>query len=53
MIDQLTTQWQTYYNLRMQYQTQDLRDLLYLERDAAITLTTYSENFDENVLTNY
>ena len=53
VIDQLTTQWQTYYNLRMQYQTQDLRDLLYLERDAAITLTTYSENFDENVLTKY
>lgn len=51
--NQLTEQLRVYYDLRLKYQTQDLKDLLYLERDSIITSATYSENFEDGVLTNY
>ena len=52
-IEKILTAWQTYFELKLKYQTEDLRSLLYLERDARIVSTTYTENFGEDVLINY
>lgn len=52
-ITKLLAAWQSYYDLKVKYETEDLRSLLYLERDARIASATYTENFSENVLINY
>lgn len=52
-INKLLSAWQTYFELKVKYETEDLRELLYLERDARIASTTYTENFSDDVLVNY
>lgn len=52
-ITKLCSAWESYYELKVKYETEDLRSLLYLERDARTVSSTYTENFTENVLINY
>lgn len=52
-INKLLSAWQSYFEVKVKYETEDLRSLLYLERDARIASTTYTENFSDDVLVNY
>jgi hypothetical protein len=52
-VQQLTETWSEYFKIRVKFQTQDLKTLVYIERDASVVSSTYSENFAENALINY
>lgn len=52
-IQKLLGLWQQYHDVKFKYETEDLKQLLYLERDAKIASSTYTENFSEEVLVNY
>lgn len=52
-IQSLTGLWESYFNTKLKYETEDLKNLLYLERDARMISDTYSENIAEGVIVNY
>ena len=52
-IQSLTGLWESYFNTKVKYETEDLKNLLYLERDARMISDTYSENIAEGVIVNY
>ena len=52
-IQSLTGLWESYFNTKVKYETEDLKNLLYLEWDAHRISDTYSENIAEGVIVNY
>lgn len=43
-IKNLQTAWESYYNYKREYETVDLKNLLYLERDSKTIANTYTQN---------
>lgn len=43
-IKNLQTAWESYYNYKREYETVDLKNLLYLERDSRTIANTYTQN---------
>jgi hypothetical protein len=43
-IKNLKAAWESYYNYKLEYETVDLKNLLYLERDSKTIATTYTQN---------
>ena len=52
-IELLKQAWSSYFETKVKYQTQDLQNLLYLERESKTVTETYSDNFADDVLTLY
>lgn len=52
-ITNLQKAWNAYFDMKVKYQTVDLQNLLYLERDSKTVTETYTDNFGDNVLTLY
>lgn len=52
-ITTLVNAWSAYFDLKKQYQTTDMGQLLYLERDAEEAVSNYTVNMDDDVITIY
>lgn len=52
-ITTLMNAWSAYFDLKKQYQTTDMGQLLYLERDTEEAVSNYTVNMDDDVITIY
>lgn len=52
-IKNLQTAWESYYNAKREYETVDLKNLLYLERDSKTIAHTYTQNTNPDSFKTY